>query len=71
MVERAPEIVISTPEEYRDALRRAGALREAGASATGNAELARLEAAIARYAARPGAPARRAGRPDNGSSDTM
>jgi hypothetical protein len=59
--EKSP--VVNTREEYQQAVRRAAELRESGASAETDEELAALEGAIARYVAKPGEPARRSGRP--------
>lgn len=55
--------VLKNADEYQRAMRRAAELREAGARAETNAELAAIEGAIARYAAKPGEPAGRPGRP--------
>jgi hypothetical protein len=64
-------LILKSRDDYRCALRRVAALRNHGATAESNKELAALEGAIARYAAKPGRPEWRKGRPDNGGSDAM
>lgn len=71
MVKSAKRVVLQTHEDYRNALDRANALQNEGATAETNAELAAIEGAIARYVAKPGKPARRKGRPSEGGSDVM
>ena len=63
--------ILKSRDEYRRALRRVVVLRDRGATAETNDELAALEGAIARYVAKPGRPAWRKGRPENGGSDAM
>jgi hypothetical protein len=63
MTEGNPEATLQSVEQYRDALDRANALRDAGETAETNAELAALDGAIAQYAGEPGKPAVSAGRP--------
>lgn len=55
--------IIKTKDEYRESVTRASRLRDTGAKAETNDELAALEGAIARYALIPGQPAKRKGRP--------
>jgi hypothetical protein len=55
--------VLRSVADYRVAVRRATALRKAGATADTNEELAALEGAIALYVAKPGQPDWRKGRP--------
>lgn len=64
-------LILKSQEDYRRALQRAVALRNEGATAETNKELAVLEGAIARYVARPGHPDWRKGRPDESGSDAM
>ena len=55
--------VLKSKEAYERAMHRVAELRELGATAESDPELAALEGAIARYVAEPGHPARRKGRP--------
>ena len=57
---------ITTPDAYRRALERMDRLRDAGATAETNDELAALEGAVARYTAKEGVPAREPGHPPPG-----
>ena len=63
--------ILESKADYRKAVRRVAALRGAGETAETNGELAAIEGAIARYVAKPGKPARRKGRPEEGGSDAM
>lgn len=63
--------MINTRADYEKAIKRADELRAQGKTAKTSRELAELEGAIARYVAKPGEPARRKARPDNGDADTM
>lgn len=63
--------VLNSRSEYRRAVQRAGELRSEGALAESNEELAELEGAIARYAARPGKPDVRKGRPSESGSKVV
>jgi hypothetical protein len=56
-------LILRTRADYRRALARVNELRDQGAIAETNQELANLEGAIARYVAKPGRPAFRKGRP--------
>lgn len=64
-------VTLETREDYRWALQRASELRDLGALAETNAELAALEGAIARYVGQPGRPDVRKGRPREDGSDAM
>lgn len=64
-------LVLETRADYRRAVQRAGVLRRQGALAETNEELAELEGAIARYAAQPGKPDVRKGRPSENGSKSM
>lgn len=70
MGEWAKDTVLKSVADYEAALERVAELRNRGEKAEANAELAGLEGAIARYVAKPGRPATRKGRPDEGSSGT-
>lgn len=59
-----PAKVIRTPSEYRAAMDRANALRDACLSPEDDRELAELDGAIARYTRIPGEPATSEGRPE-------
>lgn len=65
-MQNSERLVLKTREDYEKASRRAAELRNHGATAEADDELARLEGAIAAYVAEPGHPARRKGRPENG-----
>jgi len=63
MTEANPDRTLRSVADYKEALDRANALRDSGATAESNAELAALDGAIAQYVGEPGKPARSAGRP--------
>lgn len=56
-------LILKTRADYRRALARANELRDQGATAETDRELAGLEGAIAKYVVKPGRPAARKGRP--------
>lgn len=64
-------LVIMSRAAYRRAIRRASVLRDRGATAETNKELADIEGAIARYVAKPGRPDWRKARPGESGSDAM
>lgn len=68
MMGRSP--ILMSADDYANAMRRASHLREGGATAASNTELAALEGALALYASRPGQPAERSGRPRSGSGES-
>ncbi|MEX2617267.1 MAG: hypothetical protein WD767_14320 [Alphaproteobacteria bacterium] len=62
------KLILKSVADYRKALEQASTLRDSGATAETNDELANIEAAIAAYVTKPGRPARRKGRPKGGNT---